>query len=243
MIEYTFEKLGDSCEICVTEEHTFGTDAFLLADFASAKKKDVVCDLGTGCGIIATLIKLRYDAKEVYGIDIQEQAIEQFNMTVERSGFDNVHPIHMDLKALEKPAPLGECTLVTCNPPYKASDSGITNLSLAHKIARHEVMCNIDDVCKAAVKLLKFGGKLCLCNRPERLADVVVAMRNNGIEPKKIRFVSKSSDSQPWLFLIEGRYGGKPFLEVMPPLFMDSGNAISPELMNIFGGANQIAKS
>ncbi len=238
MYKYTqFEKLGDNCELCVTKEHTFGTDAFLLADFAAARHKDVICDLGTGCGIIAVLMHLRYKPKEVYGIDIQPQAIEQFNLTVERSSLDGVHPLLMDLKNLTAPAPLGECTLVTCNPPYKADSAGIQNLSQAQRIARHEIMCNIDDVCRAASRLLKYGGRLCMCNRPERLADVITAMRNNRIEPKKLRFVSKSPESAPWLFLIEGRSGGNPFLQVMPPLFIGGGNAISPELSAIFGGS------
>ena len=89
----TFEKLGESCEICVTKEHTFGTDAFLLADFAKARHKDIVCDLGTGCGIIAVLMRLRYEPKQVYGVDIQPQAIEQFELTVSRSGLKETYPL------------------------------------------------------------------------------------------------------------------------------------------------------
>ena len=88
----TFEKRGESCEICVTKEHTFGTDAFLLADFAKARHKDIVCDLGTGCGIIAVLMRLRYEPKQVYGVDIQPQAIEQFELTVSRSGLKETYP-------------------------------------------------------------------------------------------------------------------------------------------------------
>lgn len=230
-----FEKLGNDCEICVTKEHTFGTDAFLLADFARAQHKDIVCDLGTGCGIIAVLMKLRYQPKQVYGIDIQKQAVEQFELTVSRSCLKETYPLLMDIKSLTPPAPIGICSLVTCNPPYKAANSGIESLSEAQRIARHEVLCNIDDVCRAAARLLKYGGRLCMCNRPERLADVVCAMRNNSIEPKKLRFVSKSSDSPPWLFLIEGRNGGSPFMQVMPQLCISSGSAVSPELAALFG--------
>ena len=159
----TFEKLGESCEICVTKEHTFGTDAFLLADFAKARHKDIVCDLGTGCGIIAVLMRLRYEPKQVYGVDIQPQAIEQFELTVSRSGLKETYPLLMDLKALTNDAPLGRCDLVTCNPPYKAAKAGIESELSAHKIARHEILCNISDVCAAGNKLLKYGGRLCLC--------------------------------------------------------------------------------
>lgn len=230
----TFERLGETCEICVTKEHTFGTDAFLLADFAGARHKDVVCDLGTGCGIIAVLIKLRFAPKQVYGIDIQKQAIEQFNITVERSGLLDTYPLLMDLKELGEAAPLDRCDLVTCNPPYKAANAGIESELDAHKIARHEILCNINDVCKAASRLLKFGGRLCLCNRPERLGDVICAMRANNIEPKRLRFVSKTPEDAPWLFLIEGRKGGGAFMKVMPQLYMNGGG-VSEELARIYG--------
>ena len=230
-----YEKFKNGCEIAVSENHTFGTDAFLLADFAAAKHNEIVCDLGTGCGIIAVLIKMRYEPNRVYGIEIQPEAAELFRTTVERSGLENVFPINMDLRELKDPAPLGVCGLVTCNPPYKAAGSGIESGGNAQKIARHEIMCGINDVCRAGAKLLKFGGRLCICNRPERLADVVCAMRENGIEPKKIRFVSKTPKDPPWLFLIEGRKGGKPFMNVMPPLFMSENGGISEELRSIYG--------
>ena len=235
----TFEKLGESCEICVTKEHTFGTDAFLLADFAKARHKDIVCDLGTGCGIIAVLMRLRYEPKQVYGVDIQPQAIEQFELTVSRSGLKETYPLLMDLKALTNDAPLGRCDLVTCNPPYKAAKAGIESELSAHKIARHEILCNISDVCAAGNKLLKYGGRLCLCNRPERLADVMCAMRENGIEPKYLRFVSKSANDAPWLFLIEGRKGGGSFMQVLPQLYISGSGGISPELAQIYGKSDE----
>lgn len=232
---YNFEKLGDSCRICVSSEHTFGTDAFLLADFAQAKRRDIVCDLGTGCGIIAVLIMLRYSPSSVYGIDIQPRAIEQFNITVERSGLSGVYPMLMDLKDLTSEAPLGRCSLVVSNPPYKAENAGIESETDAHRIARHEILCNINDVCRAACRLLKFGGKLCMCNRPERLADVICAMRENNIEPKRLRFVSKSPETAPWLFLIEGRKGGRAFMKAEPPLFTEERGGVSGELAKIYG--------
>ncbi len=232
--EYKYEKLGESCEICVSREHTFGTDAFLLADFAKARHKDIVCDLGTGCGIIAVLMKLRYEPKQVYGIDIQPQAIEQFKLTVERSSLEQTFPLEMDLCKLTSDAPLDRCDLVTCNPPYKAAGAGMESELDAHRIARHEILCNINDVCMAASRLLKFGGRFCVCNRPERLADVLCAMRENNIEPKTLRFVSKTENDAPWLFLAEGRKGGGAFMKVLPQLYMGSGG-ISPELSEIYG--------
>ena len=87
-------------------------------------------------------------------------------------------------------------------------------------IARHEVLCTIGDVCKSANRLLKFGGRLCMCNRPERLADVLNAMRSNNIEPKTLQLVCKDYSSAPWLFLVEGKKGAKPSLKVLPNKYM-----------------------
>lgn len=235
MQEMCFEKLKNNVEICITKDHKFGTDAFLLADFASPRHKDKVCDLGTGCGIIPLLMKINYDPQIIYGVDIQELAVEQLKVSVDKNKIENIIPVHADLKELWSDAPLDKLDVVTCNPPYKATNAGIESCSEAQKIARHEILCNIDDVCRAASRLLKFGGKLCICNRPERLADVITAMKNYNIEPKQLRFVSKTPHDAPWLFLIEGKKGSKAFMKVLPQLYINGENGFSDELMRIYG--------
>ena len=125
---------------------------------------------------------------------------------------------------------LGQLDLVTCNPPYKAYQAGIESQLTAQKIARHEVLCNIYDICRSAKRLLRFGGRLCICNRPERLADCMDAMRQNGIEPKRLQFVAKAPDAQPWLFLLEGRSGGKPFLNVLPQRIVGDGSGVTTRI-------------
>lgn len=236
MPEYSFESLRNEIEICVSEDHKFGTDAFLLADFAAPRHKDKVCDLGTGCGIVAVLMHISFSPKMIYGVDIQFQAIDQLKVTVQKNALDSIIPVFADLKTLWSDAPIGNLDVVTCNPPYKAASAGIESLSEAQRIARHEIMCDINDVCRAASRLLKFGGKLCLCNRPERLADVISAMKSNGIEPKEVRFVSKNPESAPWLFLISGRKGGKSFMKVLPQLYINGDGGFSEELLKIYGG-------
>ena len=172
--------------------------------------------------------------KQVYGVDIQPQAIEQFQQSVQASGVSHVTPICADLRTLWAGAPMQCCDLVTCNPPYKAQSAGIESAMTAQRIARHEILCNIGDVCRAANQLLKFGGRLCICNRPERLADVVAAMQQNGIEPKRLRFVAKNPESAPWLFLMEGRKGGKPFLSVLPQLHVREGSGYTEEMRRLY---------
>ncbi|MCD7959014.1 MAG: methyltransferase [Ruminococcus sp.] len=214
--------------VYTSEMHRFGTDAVLLTEFSGYHKKDRICDLGTGCGIIPILMQRQNPPQEIYAVDIQPEAIEQLEAGLQASGGvqSKIYLICADLKELWVDAPLGKLDLVTCNPPYKAVDSGIQSQLTAQKIARHEVLCQIGDVCQAARKLLRFGGRLCLCNRPERLADTMIAMRQEKIEPKRLQFVAKAADAAPWLFLLEGRFGGKPFLQVEPLRIVGNGNAV-----------------
>ena len=240
------EQLGKGICQVVTNDHGFGTDALLLADFASPKKNDRCMDFGTGCGIIPMVWKRNGVTADIYGLDIQPKAIEQFNESVKLSsdnGHDmtNVHPILFDLKKIadgdKTYADLhGSFRVVTMNPPYKPSGEGIISDSGADKIARHMTECDLDDICKAAAKLLNFGGRFCVCLRPERLPDMMEAMRSNGLEPKRLRFVAKRPGSKPWLFLLEGRRGGRPFLEVDGTLYIQAEDGSqSEELKRIIG--------
>ncbi len=233
-MNYKYEKLTDKIYVCASSDHRFGTDAFLLAHFSQYRQKDKVCDLGTGCGIIPLIMQKSRPPQVTYAVDIQEGAIEQLRLGIERSETSGIIPICADLKVLWEDAPLGQLDLVTCNPPYKAANAGFESVITAQKIARHEIMCNIDDVCAAAEKLLKYGGRLCVCNRPERLSDVIFAMKNHNIEPKRLRFVSKNPEEAPWLFLIEGKKGSKPFMRVEPQLYIRTEDGFSEELQKIY---------
>lgn len=235
---YDFEKLSDTISVCVTPEHKFGTDAFLLAHFAQVRHKDIVCDFGTGCGIIPFLLARDAKPKFIYGVDIQEKAIVQFRIALEQNQIENILPICKDLKELSE-IPNGSLDVITCNPPYKANHTGILSELTAEQIARHEVMCTIDDICEKAGKLLKFGGKLCICQRPERLADVICAMRNAKIEPKRLQFVAKTEKDTPWLFLLEGKKGSKPFMQVLPTLPIYAKEEFSPQMAQIYGWGNK----
>ena len=233
-MEYKYEKLTDKIYVCASSDHRFGTDAFLLADFSQYRQKDKACDLGTGCGIIPLIMQKYRPPQVTYAVDIQEGAIEQLRLGLEKSETSGIVPICADLKELWEDAPIGQLDLVTCNPPYKVNNAGFQSIITAQKIARHEILCTIDDVCAAAKKLLKYGGRLCVCNRPERLSDVIFAMKNNDIEPKRLRFVSKNPDEAPWLFLIEGKKGSKPFMKVEPQLYIRSENGFTEELQRIY---------
>lgn len=230
--DFTFEELGKGFKVCVSQEHRFGTDAFLLADFAKPRHKDKVCDYCTGCGIIAMIMQRNFQPAKIYALEIQQKAYEQVKLSAKESGTLNVEAVLGDLKEWRSPEALD---LITCNPPYKISGTGAKNDSDAVSIARHEMMCTIQDVCAAAAKDLRFGGRLCVCNRPERLSDVIMAMRENGIEPKRLRTVHKNPETAPWLILVEGRRGGNNFIQIEKPLYVRSADGgISEEMSRIY---------
>lgn len=206
----------------VSDDHRFGTDAFLLAYYAGVRPDQVVCDLCTGCGIIPLIFCKNVMPKLVYAIDIQEEAIDLLKMSVEKNGLQNtVAPILTDLRELDQRYLAFESVdVVTANPPYMTSGSGFEKMSRPQAIARHELMCTVDDVCKAAGKLLKYGGLLKMCHRPERLSDVINSMRENKIEPKSITFVHNSILDKPWLFLITGKKGAKSGMIVEKPMIL-----------------------
>lgn len=206
----------------VSEDHRFGTDAFLLAYYAGIRSTSTVCDLCTGCGIIPLIFCKNANPKLIYAMDIQEEAITLLQKTVEENSLqDVVKPILCDLRSISQDVMKYESVdIVTANPPYMTGGSGFTKESEAQAIARHELMCTVEDVCAAAAKLLKYGGSLKMCHRPERLSDVICAMRSNHIEPKSISFVFNSTNDKPWLFLISGKKGANPGMIVEKPMIL-----------------------
>ncbi len=230
------EPLGNGIEIFVSKNHTFGTDAILLANFAAPKKSESACDLGTGCGIIPLLWCRKDTPKEIYGVDIQPEACDLARRSVEHNGLDEKFSvIHSDLLDLKGKIPFGHFRVVTCNPPYKAEGTGIKSLSGADIIARHETACTLEDIIATSAKLLQTGGRLCLCNRPERIADMIYFMRNNKIEPKRMQLVCRSVGDEPWLVLLEGRRCGNSGMRVEPTLYVYDGENFSQEMIEIYG--------
>lgn len=234
-MDFRQEYLGGGITAFVSQAHTFGTDAVLLADFASPSKRTVCCDLGSGCGIIP-LLWCKKETGKITAVEIQQLGAEQIEKAVEFNNLsDRLTAVNADLKALKGVVPFGYFDLVTMNPPYKASGAGIESRSGADKIARHETMCTFTDICTVSAKLLNFGGKLCMCIRPERLCELFCEMKAAGIEPKRLRLVSKCAGKAPWLALVEGRRGGKSGMTVEPELFVYGENGYSDEMKKIYG--------
>lgn len=232
------EPLGDGFCVYVTKTHHFSTDTVLLADFSMPAGAKKCADLGTGCGTIPLLWLKSNRNLTVDAVELQEEAYKLAKMSFEANGLEGkVNAVNSDLRNLRGVLPFGCYNLVACNPPYKSGGSGILNPDSQKTIARHESVCTLDDICKAASELLQFGGSFCLCQRPERLPDVTESMRKFGIEPKRIRLVQQRKSKPPKLFLIEGRRGGKRgYTEVMPTLFIEDENGgFSEEMLQIYG--------
>ncbi len=232
-----YERLSDDVYIEVTPQHTFGTDALLLADFAAPKDKDAAMDMGTGCGIIPFLWLRNPKPERVQCLDIQQNAVDQVNRSIEHNSLQNrltVH--HCDLRQIRQHFPAEGFSLVTMNPPYKPVGTGIESLGESAKIARHEICCNIEDAVLAANYLLKYGGRFCMCHRPERLADALEIMRRHSLEPKRLRFVVDKSGEEPFLFLVEGKKNAKPFIRIEPLLQIKKENGkFTGEMLKIYG--------
>lgn len=230
------EDVGGGIKICTSPEHTFGTDAFLLSHFANPKPGEIVCDIGSGCGIIPLLwFRGENQPEHADAVDISVQAVEQMKISAGLSSCgDKFTPIHADIRDLKGRLEFGKYGLVTCNPPYKAVGTGVMSKSEADKIARHETLCTVGDCCAAASKLLRFGGRFCMCQIVERLPDVLESMRENKVEPKRIQLVQKDSASAPWLVLVEGKRGSKPFLKAEPTLMLYENGEASREMREIY---------
>lgn len=233
------EPFGGGIRIIVSDEHKFWTDTVLLADFAMPKKSDKkVCELGCGCGPIPLIWLRKGSSANITAVEIQENACDMFGRSLLLNNIGkNVEIINSDLRYLKGKVTPSSYDLVVCNPPYKAEGTGIISDLDSRIIARHESMCTMNDIAFCAKMLLRFSGRFCMCQRPERLCDVISTMRENDIEPKRLRFVQQRKTKAPKLFMIEGRRGGKlGGLIIEPVLFIENEDGgFSDEMISIYG--------
>ena len=217
----------------------FGTDAVLLADYASKSiKKDArVLDLCTGNGIVPLLLSQKSNADKIYGIEIQNEVAEMAKRSVFLNKLDSkIEIISGDLKDSETIFGKRFFNNITCNPPYKENGGGLTNKSDSATLARHEILCNLEDIIRVSSILLKPYGKLSLIHRPERLADILCLMREYKIEPKRLRFIHPSPSKTATMIMVEGAYCGGRKLHLEPPLYIYKEKGVySDEINEIYG--------
>lgn len=206
-----------------SKEFCFGIDSVLLSDFAKgAKKHRHIVDLCTGNGVIAILLSAKLSGvKSIIGVEIQEYSAELANRSVEMNHLqDKITIINKDLNKIKKDIQTGSVDLVVCNPPYKPKGSGIINEKDSKTIARHEISCTLEDIIKEASRELNFGGSLCMVHKVERMTDLFFLLRKHDLEPKRMRLIYPKVGEPANLILIEGVKGGKPFLNMEPPIYV-----------------------
>ena len=200
-----------------TDGLTFGTDALLLAGYIGGKYQDAV-ELGGGTGIISMLLLARGKVNRINCIEIQEEFAELINRNAVHNSFvERLKAVCSDVREYR---PEKECELVFTNPPYMKTTSGKSNLDDKKNIARHEVAGSIYDFCSSGAKMLKFGGTFAAVYRPDRLIDLIDAMRKSTLEPKRITFVHANERSEPSMVLVESKKGGKCGLKLTRPLII-----------------------
>lgn len=200
-----------------TDGLTFGTDALLLAGYVNGRYKSAV-ELGGGTGIISMLLLARDKAEEVTCIEIQEEFAELIGRNAEHNGLANrLTAVCSDVRDFR---PERECELVFTNPPYMKTTSGKSNLDDKKNIARHEVAGTIYDFSRAGSKMLKYGGTFAVVYRPDRLIDLIDALRSASLEPKRMTYVHANASSEPSMVLIEAKKGGKCGLKLTKPLLI-----------------------
>lgn len=203
-----------------TNGFCFGIDAVLLANFTKIKKGAKVVDLGTGTGIIPILIAGKSEAKKIIGVEIQEDVYEMATRSVKLNSLEErVEIINDDIKSIDKVLDINGYHVVTSNPPYMHID-GIKNPNDKKAISRHEVKCNLEDVIRAASRLVMPRGKFFMIHRPTRLVDIITLGRQYKLEPKVIQFVHPRPQKAPNLVLIQFVKDGRPELKILDPLYV-----------------------
>lgn len=230
-IDYIYENL----KIVQDEGHLkYGTDALLLSAFARGTSKAKAVDLGCGTGVIALALAYQGKAKHVTGIELQESSVLLAKESVNVNGYeDKVEIIHADLTAMPGNF-FGSFDYAVANPPYMKVESGKANLADTMNIARHEVGCDIYSLCKAASKLVKFGGYLYTVYRPDRIADLFDALRSNKFEIKRLTFVCARPELEPCLVLTEAKLGASAGTKVTPVFFISD----EEKMKSIYSGGS-----
>ena len=220
-----------------TERFCFGMDAVLLSGFARVKDGAKVLDLGTGTGIIPILLEAKTGASHLTGLEIQEDSADMARRSVRLNGLEKkIDIVTGDIKEAGSLFDAASFDVVTCNPPYMTDKHGLINPNDAKAIARHEILCTLEDVISQAAKLLKPGGNFYMVHRPFRLAEIMVLLHSYKLEPKRMQLVHPYADKEPNMVLMEANRGGKPRMTVEKPLIVFKEKGVyMPEICDVYG--------
>lgn len=215
----------------------FGMDAVLLSGFARVRQGERALDLGTGTGIIPILLRGKTEGREFVGLEIQEESADMARRSVAYNHLeDSISIVTGDIKEAAALFGAASFDVVTCNPPYMTGSHGLVNPELPKAIARHEILCSLEDVVRETAKVLRPGGRFYLVHRPFRLAEILSMMVQYRLEPKRMRLVYPFVDKEPNMVLIEALQGGRSRITVEKPLIVYKEQGVyTDEIYDIYG--------
>ena len=215
----------------------FGMDAVLLSGFAAVKPGEKAIDLGTGTGIIPILLEAKYEGEHYTGLEIQDEVAEMAARSVALNHLEEkVSIVKGDIKEASRLFGAASFDVVTSNPPYMNDAHGLKNPDLPKAIARHEVLCTLDDVAREAAKLLRPGGRFYMVHRPHRLIEIITALTTYKLEPKRMKMVHPFVDKEANMVLIEAVRGGKSMIKVEAPIVVYREPGVyTQEIYDIYG--------
>lgn len=219
------------------QKFCFGMDAVLLSGFARVKPGETAIDLGTGTGIIPILLEAKTQGEHFTGLEIQPESADMAKRSVAYNHLEDKINIEIgNIKDASVQFGASSFHVVTTNPPYMTGQHGLTNPSEAKAIARHEILCNLEDVIRESARLLKPQGRFYMVHRPFRLSEIMCLMHQYGLEPKRMQLVYPFTDKEPNMVLLEGLRGGKPRITVEKPLIVYKEPGIyTDEIYDIYG--------
>lgn len=199
----------------------FGVDAVFLSHFVKVKPGSRVLDLGTGTGILPILLAAKTEAAHITGLEIQIESADMAERSVKLNRLENrITIVKGDIKEAADLFSAASFDIIVSNPPYMIYRHGLENVSEPKNIARHEILCTLEDVIRAAANLVRPGGSFFLVHKPFRLAEIFSELMKYGLEPKRMRLVHPYADKEPNLVMIEAIRGGKSGIAIQPPLII-----------------------
>ncbi len=215
----------------------FGMDAVLLSGFARVKAGETAVDLGTGTGIIPILLEAKTEGEHFTGLEIQEEFAGMAARSVRLNRLeDRVEIVQGDIREASRLFGKASFDVVTSNPPYMNDSHGLKNPDLPKAIARHEVLCTLEDVVREAALLLKPGGRFYMVHRPHRLAEIISVLKDHRLEPKRMKLVHPFADKDANMVLIEAVRGGRSMMKVEAPVIVYKEPGVyTDEIYTIYG--------
>ena len=219
------------------ERFCFGVDAVLLTDFVKVKKEERVLDLGTGTGVIPILLEAKTNGAHFTGLEIQEESADMARRSVAYNHLEeSVSIVTGDIKEAAALFGAASFDVVTCNPPYMTGNHGLVNPEQPKAVARHEILCTLEDVVGQTAKVLRPGGRFYLVHRPFRLAEILTLLVQYKLEPKRMRLVYPFVDKEPNMVLIEALSGGRSRITVEKPLIVYKAQGVyTDEIYEVYG--------